>query len=328
MTKKDEDMSNTFISEVGQKSAIAGENTISLEDVKDELNGISEATTDHSKETVAKKKDDQNSFHNHKPKKRNPIGIIFLMILCLLLGAGGTYYYFEVMNKKQPQKLEDNNIKKEEKEEELNPDGVYIRSLIADYDFSLIDNMTIYEQLYSREKTEIKDIDEYYLRNLVGIKAQRSLENRGFSGDDFQDSVKLLFGPHFVLENKDLSDNADDAGRCYSYKYNEESKNYEFQEPMGCGGTSPFSLKRKIIKATKDKEKIKINIAVAIVDSESKKVYRSYKEGVGVGDEVEKLSIDRFDMDKDYDQVNQYQYLFQYDLENNHYYLVSIEKIK
>lgn len=328
MAKKDNDMSDTFISEVGQKSAVAGENTISLEDVKDELNKNESPEVDFKKEEPLVQPDKINQDNNkNKPKKRNPIGIIFLMILCLLVGAGGTYYYFEIMNKEENNTIK-SSAKEENKEEELNPDGLFVHTLIENYDFYLISNIEIFDHLYVNDKTEVKDIEEYYLRNLAGIKAQKSLDNTGFSSEEFQNAVTLLFGQNVVLENKDLSDNKEDSGRCYSYKYNEESKYYEVQQPSGCGGTTTLSLERKIVKATKKKEQLEINVAIAIEDSETKKIYNLYKDGTGVSDEVVGITLDSFDIDKDYEKLNQYQYKFEYDQENNNYYLVSIKRVK
>lgn len=348
----EDDMSKTFIAEVGQKSAIADDNVEQLEendnspvfpevkidppneelDVKPQINTNELGTNLEEDTETIPGYEKESSMYEEPKKKKNPVFIIILVILSLAIGAGGSYYYFEVFNK------EDTSTKTEEKEEvkkdtieELNVNGLFVQNLIEDYDYSLIGNISIYDELYANEKTNVSDIDEYYLRNLAAMKARRSLGNAGFSGESFTKAVETLFGGEIILENKSFTDNETDEGGCYAYKYDQKEDYYDFKEPIGCGGRGILSLERKIVKAVKKENTLEINVAIAIKNTEEDKVYKNYvtnPDGTDASQVIEGVTATAFDIDKDYAKLNQYQYNFKYDTENANYYLESIELVK
>ena len=89
-----------------------------------------------------------------------------------------------------------------------------------------------------------------------------------------------------------------------------------------------MSLKRKIVKTKLDDDILTVNVDVAVIDSNEDKVYKNYSEDEKELEEVDNVVATTFDIDKDYTDLNQYKYTFNYDKDNNNYYLVSIELVK
>ena len=122
----DDDMSNTFVGEVGQKSAIFKEDedieTIDdgeiIEEKKEELfpevkidppseipdtlkNEEEKKEKEQPKTKEEDKVDDEflADIQSQKPKKEkkgHPFLTFLLMLICLAVGAGASYYYFEI----------------------------------------------------------------------------------------------------------------------------------------------------------------------------------------------------------------------------------------
>lgn len=342
----DDDMSKTFIAEVGQKSAIADDeevlekNTIesnfsdiSIEPPKEEINTNEIGTNIEEKETKPRYEEESSMFDETKKKKSNPLLTVLLMILALGIGAGGSYYYFEVLNKEVVStKVEEKEEVGKDTAEELKPDGLFVKNLIEDYDFYLISNVDVFNKLYANDKTEVSDIDEYYLRNLAATKARKILGNSDFSGESFTNAARTLFGSEVTLENKTFTDSKIEQQACYVYEYNKQDDYYYLKRPSECGGASTISMERKIVKAIKKEDSLEIAVAVALVDTATDKVYKkidaTITDSSQLTDEVEDATTQTFDIDKDYSKLNQYQYTFKYDKDNSNYYLESIELIK
>ena len=315
----DEDMSNTFVADVNQKSAVAQNNEMAAE-----------SATGSAQEQIPGYEPTNSVYDVPKKKKTNPILIIFLMLLACGIGVGGSYYYFEIYNKDT--KKEINAVDKVEtkdkttvKEEELNPDGIYVKNLIDRYDFSVISNVEVYDKLYGKEKTLVTELDDNYVRVLSAANVKKLGNVMLITSEAFHDSVVNLFGNQLNLADKNFS-----IG-CDTYEYSQGTGYYEYKEGSGCGGASTVIMKQKIVKAIKTKDNIEVNVAVAILDGANQKVYKNYKIGDTSNSdlqEVEGVSADTFDIDKDYDKLNQYKYTFNYDNENNNYYLYSIELVK
>ncbi len=307
---KEEDMSQTFIAEVGQKSAIAEDSDI--EELK----------------PIDNKNDDKNDdFNESKNKKNNIGGLIIAIILSLIVGAGGSYYFFSVQNVKEiksTKKLETNQ-KNTDIKEEINPEGIFAKSLISRYDFSIISEVEIYDYLYSKDKITVDEIDEDYIRLLAASNIKRDLTLGNFSSEELENSTNMLFGNQIELENEDFT-----VG-CTKYKYSNVDKYYTREESSGCGGASSIEMKRKIVKSVfTDDKTLEINVAIAIVNNSNDTVYKKYNKDLDdLGeDKLDNVDATTFDIDKDYKKLNQYKYTFNYDNENNNYYLVSIELIK
>lgn len=328
--KKEEDMSNTFVMEVGQKSAIA-------EDPLDEVSGFPDIKVDSPEvplenlEQNSKKNDfvsNANSFNsngkNEKKRSKWFLVTILLMILCLGIGIGITYFYLG--SYKSTVKTEENKEKDNSDTmiEEISPTSLYLKELISNYDYNTISETEIYETLYSKDKIYVKDLEESYLRALAVKKANQWVDGIGFSKEKFQDSVVMLFGTQVLLDDHDFSlKNA-----CVEMKYDSQSQFYSSVKSDGCGGTTIYSMERKIVKAIKKENSMEINVAVAIINDNTNKIFRGYdsslSENAGI-DEVDGITKDTFDIDKDYSKLNQYKYTFNYDSDNNNYYLVSVE---
>ena len=130
--KIEEDMSNTFVLEVGQKSAIFDDNMIDEvnENIKDE-----EIDDDFFDKPNRKKKNkkNKNKVQKKKVKKNNGFITTILMILCVGIGILLSYCYYEVYGNNSS-KDKKNAVVLEDNEEELLPDGVFSTSLVESYD--------------------------------------------------------------------------------------------------------------------------------------------------------------------------------------------------
>lgn len=348
---KEEDMSNTFVAEVGQKSAVfkKSEEVESLEESKE--NSFPEVKIDPPTEMPAILEKDQNteSQNEEKPeidedeefleakkkkkskkyKKRNPFVTFLIIVICLALGAGASYYYFEVYTndtKKEKSVNTKNEVtdKTTNESEEISPNSLFINELISNYDYSAITNVEVYSILYAQDKVYIKDLDETYLRTLAAKKANKSLYGVSFSSEQFQNAVKILYGNTISLPDKEFSiDNG-----CITMNYN---NSYYAATPGACGGISMYSMERKVVKATKKEDTLEVNVAVAILLGDVNKVYKGFNsansDNPGI-DEVTGVTADTFDISKDYTKLNQYKYTFKFDEENYNYYLESIELMK
>ena len=134
----DDDMSKTFIAEVGQKSAIADEEVLEENTNESNFPDISIEPAEEEIETTTNKEKDytEELFYDTEieNKKNNPVIVIILMIFSLLIGVVGSYYYFEIYNKKESIKDEKITTSKSNdiNEKELNADGLFIKNLIED----------------------------------------------------------------------------------------------------------------------------------------------------------------------------------------------------
>lgn len=365
----EDDMSMTFVGEIGQKSAIATSDEVesldstatsttpesAFPEVKidpptdeagktitpDIPNSVpAEEVTNNEPVTDTNNLGNNNqtpSFDNdnkNKNKKGHPVLMTFLLILFLAGGTALGWYFSGYINKflnKEETKTEKKETKEVTKvnEEEISPNSIYIKNLISDYDFYTVGNATLYTSLYSKDKTEIKDLDDIYLRAIAAKKANKSLSGVFFSSEQFQDAVTLLFGNQLTLEDESISN----GKSCVNIQYDSSTKYYREGE-TACGGSGFPTLERKIVKAVKNKDTIEVNVAVVIFsgDPTVNKVFKTYNESSddqnNLGEVVEGVTRDTFDIDKDYTKLNQYKYTYNYDKDNNNYYLTTIELIK
>lgn len=342
---KDDEMSNTFVAEVGQKSAIFNpenndqveslEETVSFPEVKIDPPKDMPSVLEADKPDLTKKEeenDDEEEFleskkkkKNKKYKKRNPFTTFLIIIICLALGAGGSYYYFEIFNKTDStvknEAVKNDSNKKEKidsSNEEIKPTSTYIKELIEKYDTTETQyKPVIYQNLYSKDKIMATDLDNDYVQKL-GVANIRN--NFYFTEDELNDSLTDLFGKDkFKAVEKEI----EFANDCSTYKYN--NKLYTLEVNTGCGGISTLTMKRKIVKAEKTDNNLYVNVAVALTDGN--KIYKGY-DGEKATDELADYTYQTFDIEKDYAKLNQYKYTFDFDKNNNNYYLESIELVK
>ena len=334
---KDEDMSNTFVSEVGQKSAIfrghddfevedevTSEDNTDLEKLPEESNEVKEdkEIKEEDKEVTREINLDPDPIVEEKPKKekkRHPFITFLLMLLCLALGAGGSYYYFEVMSTDNNKPKEKKKVAKEEKEEELSSTSRFVINMIDKY--SLPDSsFDSYLQLYTKDNTLLSDFDTEYVQKLGAINTNKVI---GFTEEELQNSLDQLFGSKKVTAEKD---DIESIG-CYKYSY--ENEEYSIEKGDSCTKKSDYIVKTKIIKAIKNNNSNDIEITIAVALSDGNKVYKGYNtETNKVKDEIVGSTYETLDMDSDYKKFNMYKYTFNYDSLNNDYYFNSIKLVK
>lgn len=328
----EEEMSNTFVAEVGQKSAVANNDdvieTLDPEETKEQLfpdvkidppTGAEPIGLDENKqETTEMANEFVEENKELRDKKSHPLVVFVIMIFCLGLGAFASYYYFEIFTANKSSDKE--TIKEEPKivEEQLQPTSRFVIKLIDKY--STGNDLEDYTELYSKEKTNVSDLSVNYAQ-ILGVLNIR--DEKSFSKDELQVSVDELFGNGVItLDGKDIVVND-----CYKLKYSED--NYSLVTSTGCKESNEYVMKTKIVKASKtiDTQTITVNVAVAITDGN--KIYKSYDSAAKVGkEEIETLSAETLNMDSDYAKFDQYKYIFKYDSNNNDYYLDSITKEK
>ena len=307
MKKKniEDDMSNTFVLEVGQKSAVFDVNADDL--VKDVKN---EEMDDEFFDKPKRKK--KNKKQKNKVKKNNGFVTTILMILCIGIGIGLSYCYYEVYGSDSKDK-ENIDVSKNN-EEELLPDGVFSTSLVERYDAYNLNSSDIYNSLYSKNKIKAENISLDYIKAVV---VKRTLYLNGnyseveFTKDDFDRSLKELFGDKVSISDDDI----------LGFKYDNKSKEYTYDEEKEKEEDN-YKQTKKIVKSIKKKDSIEINVAVLFTSSN--KVYKAPNED----SVIDGVKSSDFDIDKDYKKLNQYKYTFNYDKSSDNYILDSIELIK
>ncbi len=336
--KKDDEMSNTFVSEVGQKSAIFNQDTESeLEELTEEQekndsstqlqNSIeSDKLNENQQEEDIKEEEDTEFLEakkkkkNKKYKKRNPFTMLLIIIICLVLGALASYYYFEIYQKPTEKEKKPTTTTAKVVEEQLDPDSIFVKQLIQKYDFNA-DEGEQYTQLYLSEKTIPDNLSQDYLKKIgVNNLTTQAYGISTFTSDELEKSIKELVGDSNVVHSDIIFKS------CYIYKYNEDTKTYTLEKTENCDINSEIKTYRKITKAVKKDQKITLTVAIAIADSES--VYKSKNINDTLTDKLEGLTPDNFDIDKEYTQLNQYTYTFDYNKNTNSYILDSIKLIK
>lgn len=259
-------------------------------------------------------------------KKKSHTGLIAILTLIagLLIGIGGSYYYFEVYQKD----LSKPTSEKDEKEkttstQKISTDSIYLKELIENYDIYYIGNTEIYTALYSKDKTNVTDLNEEYLRAITIKKANKSIMNTLFiTGEEFQNAIKQLFGNQITLENKSFSI----ANGCTQYNY---SNNHYSIDPNagGCGGTTATTMDRVITKVEKKETNLTVEVAIAIRDGMNNKVYKSMSNNEPT-EEITGETAENFKIEENIEQLNKFKYVFTYDEENDGYYLNYIELVK
>lgn len=306
---KEEEMSKTFIADVGQKSAIVddtellGDNEKALgatfPDIKveppKENDKVKEETTESNDqiESSEQKEEPQNkeeirdnnintNMYEKKPKKRNPLITILLMLLCLALGAGGTYYYFEIYCDKDNNDKIETTTEKEEKDNEIesletvNEEAVTLYNNIYNANYSGIDDI-----YFTAKKVEAKDIEN----NLAFATALTIMQNNliekgnknpytnigdGFTEAELQNQVALLFGEKYEMKNQDYNG-------CPPFKYDSANKKYSIESIPGCGFEQGPGNPKRIVKVLKTNDDIEIYVRILFLGSDTN-TFKYYKD--------------------------------------------------
>ena len=297
---KTKDLSDTFVSDVGQKSAIAN-----LED-----------------EIVDKKEKRERKEKIKKEKKAHPFRTFIVMVICLVVGAVASYCYFEVLTDNNNEKpvVKCKNNKKATFGYET--DSIGVSYIVNDYDYIGAFQVNLYYYLYSADKIKVKDMDQDYLKLLAIKKADSDLDGK-VSSIDFNNAVDYLFGGKVEFNNDEIST---DEKLCSKYEY----KNGEYiKKDKDCKGTSNLKIERKIIDVDEGKNKLKVKVVLAVVDTEKNKVGKSLTldddGSQSIGEVLEGVEADTFVIDSEEDNLNKYTYTFKFSKANKNYYLESIE---
>ncbi len=311
-----QDMSMTFIAEVGQKSAVA-------EDKLDDISG----TIDIKKEPPTKEElnDFEANFNNHNHHNNKGIMVVvILMLLCFAVGFGSSKLFLhEKTEKKQVENKKENKIEKDSTDEEISPESLFVKDLVARYNYPYLADY-VYEVLYSKEKILVEDMEENYLQMLTAMQATKNLFVIHFTSEEFQDALTLLFGNRVVLDNKDIS-----FDKCNKIIFDEKSNTYHLELKEDCEISNSFKIKNKVIGVQKKKDTLEIDIAIAVIDENADKVYKRYDlENKKGEEELEDKKASDFDIFSDDEDLDQYKYIFHYDKSNHNYYLKQIEQME
>ena len=263
--RRDDDMSNTFVSEVGQKSAVFKQND-DIETLEEESVSFPDVKIDPPKEMPNVLKEENSTLNNKndnslsspeeddeefleakkkkkskKYKKRNPFVMFLVIIICLALGAGGSYYYFEVLNKNiivEETSTTKKEVEEENKTEEVQPSSRFIKQLIEKYD-SINYSIDTYSKLYSKDKILSSDLDAVYAQQLAILNIRHDVS---FSKVALQESLDQLFGVNtFTAQTEDIYLN-----KCHKYVYANDYYTKEVGDE--CDGATLYSMQRKIVK--------------------------------------------------------------------------------
>ena len=188
MEKKDEDLSMTFIDEVGQKSAVID---------KEELKKI-------------KPKEVEKKSH------KKIVLYILLILFPFLLGIVGAKYFLLTENKPKEKVIA---VKKKQKDEEVNPEILLLDSLIKKYDNY---SYNIFKNLYSKKVT-ISSMDKDYREGLI---FNSFLDRKTVAKEEVEKEIKLLFSDEYI-EIEDSYSNDFISVKYESGLYNINIKDYE-----------------------------------------------------------------------------------------------------
>ena len=294
--EKTQDLSNTFINDVDQKSAIA-----SLED------------------QIVEEREYRDEVETKTEKKA--FRTFLIIVLCLVIGAVASYCYFEVICKDKDTKVV---VKYKTKAAKFgyDKDSIGLKYLVDDYDYVGNFQVNIYNYLYSADEINVKDMEQDYLK-LLAIKKADSDKDGVISSIEFNDAVEYLFGGEVQFNNDAIK--TDDI-LCAKYSY--ENGEYK-QEEKTCEGTSELRLQRKILDVKEAKNSMEVTVAIAILDNENDKVGKSltFDENGGqtLGDELEGVTAKNFVIDTATEELTKFVYYFKYNDDNNNYYLESIK---
>lgn len=253
--KKEKEMSDTFILDVGQKSAIANE-------------------MKNNKKSNNRKKE------NHK---RNPLIICLLIIISFTLGTISTYYYFEVI-KKDYITIENNS----KNETTKNKEQIEILEITDSQVIKLYNNISNaigyycdIDDYYKDEKVTVNNLSEDLALNIAIFQLYNDKKESGqgikfykgdsFTSEELNKKITEIFGKNFKYTNKDINS-------CPSFKYDNTTNKYIIEQEPACGGTcGPVNI-IKVVKAIKSDNSIEIYVRVLFVDVDENSNIIYYKD--------------------------------------------------
>jgi len=213
------------------------------------------------KENKIKKRREEKSSH-----KGVIIGII-VFILFIVLGIGTYILYdkgiiFPDEKAVEEKKLKDDtNDKKIDKKEQL-------KEVEVDSEIENLFNLVHYgtnSEIYTNKKMNVADMSEEYkftlAHNIYGkdiVKNETLVDGiaKYVSEDSVKNAYETIFGKDTYHSQEEIS------GGCGNLYYDAIHARYISATPDGCGGTSVFWTKEKILSAKKSKDTLKIVSAV------------------------------------------------------------------
>lgn len=267
-------------------------------------------------------------------KKKGNVGIVILIIILVLALAGSIVYivYDKYSNKVEEETVTNStSTKTKEKEQEveeenINVNSIFIQDLISRYDVkeAVDSGIVLYKYLYSYKELTPANMDNDYVRYIVGQDASRGLFDNSFSSDDFQKSCKKLFGNQITLTDSDIKYPGSSLSVMH-YCTECATKFYVSTDAQAGLGVSSFKVQRKIVSAIKSNDQLIVEVAVAIIDTETSKVYKGMQDERTPILELEGVTADSFDINRDYSNLAKKKYTFDYVKAENNYILSSIK---
>lgn len=247
--------------------------------------------------------------------------ILITILSVALIGAIGYITYDKFLNNscvsKDKVSVNDKAEKNTTNFENLNVNSAFVNDLVSRYDrFYKFGDAAVAGELYSKENLKASEIKS--ASSMAATNNFLGLKSTSISMDDLNQAMIKLFGPESKASTANFS--IEGVG-CGYYSFDSTTNSFNYVDVDGCGGASTWIMKRKIVSAVKEKNSIRIIVAVAILDAGDATVKTP------MGEVINGLSVDTFDIEKDYSKAAKYQYSFSYDADNYNYYLTSIDRV-
>lgn len=279
-------------------------------------------------------------------KNRGLIVLIVVLIICII----GLVFYILIDNKiinlgsttTEPNQVEGNNEVEEVEEDSgvtISTDNANIKLLFNNaHSLSIGPETLIYRDggyRVSEMSTEAKmtllasQWSSYIEHYDTGVSPNLTTTYY-LDEDTLKDIYERTFGPNTYQAVNQITD-----GLCTTLTYDASTRRYSYTGASGCGGTTAFAVREKIIEATKYDDRIEIVSATLYVgdasDSTGPKTnyYKDYNktkvlETVTNFDGVNSEAVGQY-IDEHQDELEQYTYTYRLN-EDGFYYLEKVER--
>lgn len=260
-----------------------------------------------------------------KPKrKRIWTKVMFSLILGILLGGGTVYYYYNYYTDKLNKKVDEPKVVSNQSEEEKQVDihNYEIERLISALHFK--DGSISEKTLYLEEKTLAQNLDSNYVDNLLLKEAFRTKSNFDtvVSIKDLEKARINLFGKNYEI----IIPTDKEVGSCPVFNYDISNRTYS-KSNTSCSLESDIEINYVTTKAIKkDKSYIQIYEAVCFIQDDE--VFSKIDGSNNLSGKLEDIDIDKFDINDNIKNLNQYKFNFKYDADTDNYIFESIELVK
>ena len=254
-------------------------------------------------------------------KKHTGLLVVIFLLSGLLLGGGCCYYYLTAYKgfKKCPKTTSVVKDNKDNTQEKVSYDvsSIFVKDLIARYDYAAPSSSNIYRTLYTGNFVSSAMSND--LKLILAFANTNHSINGNVTKDELDVAMKKLFGSNFSYTDGTVKNcGSCNCGDLNFYNY-DDYKAYSYVAGNECGCTTNEAMLRKIVATNYVDGKLTVTVAACIKKGDDNNIY-------DMDSIYPNLKADSFDIDKDYDKINNYNYNFVYDKENNNFYLESITK--